>query len=148
MTGLNIWTRCFAISARRNRRMSSSLLPENIGPTTTSIQPMLPFTMSTLWSPGARLAHCPVKIEPARTQSRIKSCCKGKRHLFHAGVAGPGLEILRINRVIEKWRKRMDHRGPKCFLPGDQIACEDAPGPLRVTDAAAPGERINRFRQL
>jgi hypothetical protein len=31
--------------------MSSSLLPENIGPTTTSIQPMLPLTMSTPVNP-------------------------------------------------------------------------------------------------
>src|SRR5207245_7132746 len=40
-------TRWRAISARRRRRISSSLLPENIGPTTTSIQPILPLTMST-----------------------------------------------------------------------------------------------------
>src|SRR6267143_1926862 len=47
MAGLKICTRCRAISARRSRRISSSLLPENIGPTTTSIQPILPLTMST-----------------------------------------------------------------------------------------------------
>src|SRR4029079_13533851 len=32
-----------AISARRRRRISSSLLPLNMGPQTTSIQPILPF---------------------------------------------------------------------------------------------------------
>src|SRR5258707_15119233 len=32
--------------ARRKRRMSSSLLPENIGPQITSIQPRLPVTKS------------------------------------------------------------------------------------------------------
>src|SRR5947209_7097908 len=37
--GLTISTRCPAISARRRRRMSSSLLPLNIGPHTTSNQP-------------------------------------------------------------------------------------------------------------
>src|ERR1700740_3560645 len=37
--GLTISTRCPAISARRRRRMSSSLLPLNIGPHTTSSQP-------------------------------------------------------------------------------------------------------------
>src|SRR3954447_16228469 len=39
MRGLTINARCPAISARRNRRMSSSLLPLNIGPQTTSSQP-------------------------------------------------------------------------------------------------------------
>src|SRR5205809_5538108 len=48
MAGLKICTRWRAISARRRRRISSSLLPENIGPTTTSIQPILPLTMSTV----------------------------------------------------------------------------------------------------
>src|SRR5690242_20156169 len=39
MRGLTISTRWPAISARRNRRISSSLLPLNIGPQTTSSQP-------------------------------------------------------------------------------------------------------------
>ena len=38
--GLKICTRCLAISARRSRRISSSLLPLNMLPTTTSIQPV------------------------------------------------------------------------------------------------------------
>src|ERR1700749_4989699 len=42
MAGLKICTRWRAISARRSRRISSSLLPLNIGPQTTSIQPRLP----------------------------------------------------------------------------------------------------------
>src|SRR5689334_23664501 len=37
--GLTISARCPAISARRSRRMSSSLLPLNIGPQTTSSHP-------------------------------------------------------------------------------------------------------------
>src|SRR5215469_15988002 len=37
--GFTISARCPAISARRRRRMSSSLLPLNIGPHTTSSQP-------------------------------------------------------------------------------------------------------------
>jgi hypothetical protein len=36
---LNTWTRFLAMSERRTRRMSSSLLPENITPAITSIQP-------------------------------------------------------------------------------------------------------------
>src|ERR671919_11053 len=39
MRGLTINTRWPAISARRRRRISSSLLPLNIGPQTTSSQP-------------------------------------------------------------------------------------------------------------
>ena len=39
--GLKIWTRCRAICARRSRRMSSSLLPLNMLPQITSIQPKL-----------------------------------------------------------------------------------------------------------
>src|SRR5436189_6437111 len=41
MRGFTISTRCPAISARRSRRISSSLLPLNIGPQTTSSQPPL-----------------------------------------------------------------------------------------------------------
>ncbi len=39
MVGLKIWTRWRAIWARRRRRISSSLLPLNMQPTMTSIQP-------------------------------------------------------------------------------------------------------------
>src|SRR5581483_1473371 len=39
MRGFTISARCPAISARRRRRISSSLLPLNIGPQTTSSQP-------------------------------------------------------------------------------------------------------------
>ncbi len=41
IAGLKICTRCFAICARRSRRMSSSLLPLNMLPVMTSIQPGL-----------------------------------------------------------------------------------------------------------
>src|SRR6266478_4110471 len=46
MMGLKTWTRLRAMIARRERRISSSLLPENIGPQITSIQPRLPVTKS------------------------------------------------------------------------------------------------------
>ncbi len=39
MAGLKICTVCRAICARRSRRMSSSLLPLNMLPVITSIQP-------------------------------------------------------------------------------------------------------------
>ena len=41
IAGLKICTFCFAICARRRRRMSSSLLPLNMLPVMTSIQPDL-----------------------------------------------------------------------------------------------------------
>lgn len=44
--GLKTWTRLRAIMARRRRRISSSLLPENIGPQITSTHPTLPLTNS------------------------------------------------------------------------------------------------------
>src|SRR5580704_6162661 len=46
ITGLNTCTRLRAIMARRNRRISSSLLPENMGPQIASIHPRLPETKS------------------------------------------------------------------------------------------------------
>ncbi len=41
LEGLNTCTRCLPITARRKRRISSSVLPENIGPQMTSTQPAL-----------------------------------------------------------------------------------------------------------
>src|SRR5262249_4184281 len=46
MAGLKIWVRWRAISARRSRRISSSLFPLNIPPVITSIHPPLGFTPS------------------------------------------------------------------------------------------------------
>src|SRR5215469_8913084 len=57
MAGLKICTRCLPISALRSLRISSSLLPENIGPTITSIQPMFPLTMFTHTPSAISLAY-------------------------------------------------------------------------------------------
>src|SRR5262249_15787067 len=76
MAGLKICTRWRAISARRRRRISSSLLPENIGPTTTSIHPMLPLTMSTQFSLGY-----------ARQTSTTVSCPHNSRCLLNLAHA-------------------------------------------------------------
>src|SRR5580692_6297916 len=46
IAGLKTWTRLRAMVARRRRRISSSLLPENMGPQITSIQPRLPVKTS------------------------------------------------------------------------------------------------------
>src|SRR6266542_1182080 len=56
MAGLKTCTRLRAIMDRRSRRISSSLLPENIGPQITSIHPTLPVTIS-IESVCARLAE-------------------------------------------------------------------------------------------
>jgi hypothetical protein len=46
MDGLNTSTRLRAIMALRRRLISSSLLPENMGPQITSIHPTLPVMIS------------------------------------------------------------------------------------------------------
>src|SRR5271169_6667625 len=46
MEGLKTCRRFRAILARRRRRINSSLLPENMGPQMTSIQPTLPVIIS------------------------------------------------------------------------------------------------------
>src|SRR6266852_852041 len=72
MAGLKICTRWRANSARRRRRISSSLLPENIGPTTTSIQPILPLTMSTgLFSSAIKLTQAPPQVCGADPQKKF-----------------------------------------------------------------------------
>ena len=48
MAGLKISTRCRANFARRNRRISSSVLPENMEPQMTSIRPLR--LVSSIWS--------------------------------------------------------------------------------------------------
>ena len=59
--GLGVTTGEFRVDmpgvARRKRRMSSSLLPENIGPQTTSIQPIFPRTLSIQGPLGTRKKH-------------------------------------------------------------------------------------------
>src|SRR6266853_2526502 len=75
MTGLKICTRWRAISARFKRRISSSLFPENMGPTITSIQPMFPFTISTIHSLPAQnnILHCHYGGYPPRVKMKLIS---------------------------------------------------------------------------
>src|SRR4029450_13280999 len=54
MRGLKIWTFCRPIWARRSRRMSSSLLPLNMLPVMTSIQPAWARRMSSTIGLGPR----------------------------------------------------------------------------------------------
>src|SRR5436190_5911834 len=53
MRGLKIWTFRFAICARRSRRISSSLLPLNMLPATTSIHPAPALCATSISSRGA-----------------------------------------------------------------------------------------------
>src|ERR1700676_1466782 len=53
--------------------MSSSLFPENMGPTITSIQPMFPFTISTMHSLPAQnnILHCHFGGYPPRVEMKL-----------------------------------------------------------------------------
>src|SRR6266852_2736233 len=122
MTGLKICTRWRAISARFSRRISSSLFPENMGPTMTSIQPMFPFTMST--------------FSPLTSQSSTHHC------------ENTGALLTRINRCIEKSREGGDGSGPKCILPRHLVPCHDAPRYLRVPNPVFSGQGIHGRAQF
>src|ERR1700730_2078373 len=137
MAGLNICTRWRAIPARRSRRMSSSLLPENIGPTTTSIQPMLPFTMSTRYLLTQHLAgekrisrFGPCKV---RTTSLLRYFTT-----LSAGSAGRFIHL----RVVKR-RESRQHRQAKCLLPGDHVGRQDAPSALRIANSDLDCETID-----
>src|SRR5262252_3860905 len=118
MAGLKICTRCRAISARRSRRISSSLLPENIGPTTTSIHPMLPFTMST----QSLLAQ----QKPSRPRS-----CRRPVHLC----------------IVERCKGR-NHCQTERFLARNQVAGQHAPSSLPVPNANFARKAINSRRKF
>src|ERR1700682_439049 len=143
MAGLKICTRCRAISARRKRRISSSLFPENMGPTTTSIQPILPLTMSTLFL----LRSVPVPLCDLRSRTGSPNDlltllpCLPKTQLRRGALCAIQL------RVVE-WRKRRNHRHAKRFLPRNQITRQHAPRPLRVAYAGSIRTLVDRHRQL
>src|SRR5579859_3087008 len=117
IAGLKICTRWRAISARRKRRINSSLLPENIGPTTTSIQPMLPLTMSTVFS--CRKRRNPALLQLSRSRGRMI-------HL----------------RVIKR-SKSDDHRNAKSLCTMDQAARQHAPSTLRVANPHRASKAID-----
>src|SRR5713101_873741 len=123
IAGLKICTRWRAISARRKRRISSSLFPENIGPTMTSIQPILPLTMSTF------AASVLVSNE-----SRLPSLTHRASGAIHL-------------RIVER-SEGAHHRYAKSLLPGDEVAGEHAPGALCIADSRRPGKTVDGFSQL
>src|SRR5580700_10693127 len=121
MDGLKICTRCRAISALRRRRINSSLLPENIGPTTTSIQPMLPLTMSThrlLERPNAKFSR--TRYRTASANSQI--CHSEPRSLLERGEE-PDVSPAHCEKQIphpQKTRVRDDeyHGYPAAWAAG------------------------------
>src|SRR5215813_1138020 len=115
MAGLKICTRWRAISARRKRRISSSLLPENIGPTTTSIQPIFPLTMSTLDPPPDLFCH--------------------RTYLDTCAAVHPS--------IIER-RERGEHRDTKGILASDQIPAQHSPRASRIANADFACKAIDR----
>src|SRR5947209_7971420 len=93
MMGLNICTRWRAISARRSRRISSSLLPLNIGPQITSTQPRLPriaFISSSPFNPsnlfGRDVAVLCLYGKRFARPAFIGFLCRLVRQLLHESV--------------------------------------------------------------
>src|ERR1700676_918002 len=149
MDGLKICTRCRAISARRRRRISSSLLPENIGPTTTSIQPMLPLTMST-----QRLLERPNPKSSATRVAATFSACpdEGRGAHFNGRSSGRPLQTFPrslcrrlVHLSIVERREGGNHCQAKRLLARDQIFGQHASGALAVADADRTGVAINRY---
>src|SRR5215467_5486961 len=133
MAGLKICTRCRAISARRRRRISSSLLPENIGPTITSIQPILPLTMST-FAPQFDSPSIPEVMNLDRAALTNRAGCPHGSRAVHLCI-------------IE--RGEGGNRGDaKRFLPGNQVVRQDSPSSLRVTDSIHIGKAVDGHGKL
>src|SRR5262249_6915823 len=86
MSGLKIWTRCLAICARRRRRMSSSLLPLNMLPVMTSIQPCCGWLRTSTSDSGLVLAGFGV-------DANLVALVDERRHLDDQ----PGLERRRLD---------------------------------------------------
>src|SRR5246127_1260226 len=89
MRGFTISTRCPAISARRRRRISSSLLPLNMGPQTTSSQPP--------WS-GKSLITRPTLMGRSDGLLRVLELVLGETAEAHDAQEPP---VLRHRQVAE-----------------------------------------------
>src|SRR5579864_2813922 len=83
MRGLTMRAFCPAISARRSRRISSSLLPLNIGPQTTSSQP--PRSGNNLITAGTLFGALDGFESPARQQPEADDA-EGSTVLHHRQV--------------------------------------------------------------
>src|SRR6266496_3197728 len=119
MRGFTISTFCPAISARRSRRMSSSLLPLNIGPQTTSSQPprggVFLITCRTITGRSDGMAQgfsADVVLEPRLARLRLQERDPARAEVFVELELDPvdlvrpgtrlGPEVARIGRVAAK----------------------------------------------
>src|SRR5436305_12909638 len=84
MRGFAMSARCPAISARRSRRMSSSLLPLNMGPQTTSSQP--PRSGSNLITGGTLVRGLDGTLERPTGEQPQADDAKGAAVLHHRQV--------------------------------------------------------------
>ncbi|OPZ96167.1 MAG: hypothetical protein BWY72_01783 [Bacteroidetes bacterium ADurb.Bin416] len=75
MAGLKISTRCLAMVARFSRRMSSSVLPENMEPQITSIRPrcVVSWLCCSLKSISFFLLDGPPELADHRAQLVVKA---------------------------------------------------------------------------
>src|SRR5207244_3574716 len=112
-----------------SRRINSSLFPENIGPTTTSIQPMLPLTMST---------RAPCFQFKTQTAVPLRSWCDGGMTRYR----------LIIKLLVIKWSEGGDDRHAKSLLAVDFVGAQHSPGTLRVADSALFRKLINGEGEL
>src|SRR5438445_408731 len=149
MAGLKICTRCRANSARRNRRINSSLLPENIGPTTTSIQPIFPLTMSTLDPPRSYLAaelmfalvrryiFCIIE----RREAAVRKCL-GRTWRALALSQPAARDAFRLCVfVVSGFIEHKIHRGHQMFFDAAKFGLEDgkvSPGMIRLISGLDP----------
>src|SRR3954465_4209469 len=98
MSGLKIWTFCLAIWARRSRRMSSSLLPLNMLPVMTSIQPCSgAFRTISIYGLDAALVFPGFGVDPD-----LVAFVDERRHVHdQAGFEGRRLHLRARRRALD-----------------------------------------------
>src|SRR5579859_1850212 len=159
--GLNICTRWRAISARRSLRISSSLLPLNIGPQITSIQPRLPriafifsplsLSLQTADAPDIVSSALKPRSSPRKSGSLLYRQTRRRRaRLGLTALAGRGCAPHEFMKMIKPLK---DLRGagqqPAAHLlhrhTADQVHRNANPvreGQLALRAGAAPGVLI------
>src|SRR4029450_237552 len=107
MRGLKIWTFCRPIWARRSRRMSSSLLPLNMLPVMTSIQPAWARRMSSTIGLGRRRTPSGSALVLARLgvdADHVAGVDERRHGDDEAGLAGRRLGLRRRRRPLDAGR--------------------------------------------
>src|SRR3954447_5791636 len=126
MRGLKVWTFSRPIWARRSRRMSSSLLPLNMLPVMTSIQPAWARRMSSTLGLGRRPARSGAALVLARLgvdADDVPGVDERRHRDDDAGLAGRRLGLRRRRGALDAGRGvdhlEIDRRGQ---LDADRIA--------------------------